>query len=250
MASAMELYLVAVPSIAALALLALKRGFLTVRGTVSAIAVGSIVAVAHVGLFLLLVAFFLSSSLLTRLRAEWKRAIGLKDVSGRSLRQVAGVGTPIAAFGLLYAAAGDPRFLGAAAVAVAAANADTWASEVGVAYGGRPRHILAPWRTLEPGVSGGVTPVGAAASFTGALFIALLAQLLGVGGPLWKVAALGYLGEVLDSVLGAALQVKYICNGKVSETPAAGCRRRGLLSNEAVNLVSGLAVGALFAATA
>jgi uncharacterized membrane protein len=92
--------------------------------------------------------------------------------------------------------------------------------------------------------------VGAAASFTGALFIALLAQLLGVGGPLWKVAALGYLGEVLDSVLGAALQVKYICNGKVSETPAAGCRRRGLLSNEAVNLVSGLAVGALFAATA
>jgi Predicted membrane protein len=142
MASAMELHLVAVPSIAALALFALKRGFLTVRGAVSAIAVGSIVAVAHVGLFLILVAFFLSSFLLTRLRAEWKRAMGLKDVSGRSLRQVAGVGTPIAVFGLLYAAAGDPRFLGAAAVAVAAANADTWASEVGVAYGGRPRHIL------------------------------------------------------------------------------------------------------------
>jgi uncharacterized membrane protein len=79
-----------------------------VRGTISAIAVGSIVAAAHVGLFLLLVAFFLSSSLLTRLRAEWKRAMGLKDVSGRSLRQVAVVGTPIAVFGLLYAAAGTP----------------------------------------------------------------------------------------------------------------------------------------------
>lgn len=245
----MELSLIVVPSIAALALLALKKGFLTVRGTVSAIVVGSAVAVAHMGLFLLLVAFFVSSSLLTRLRAEWKRAMGLKDVSGRSLRQVAGVGTPIAVFSLLYVATGDPRLLGAAAVAVAVANADTWASEVGVAYGGRPRHILAPWRTLEPGVSGGVTLVGTAASFAGALFIALFAQLLGVGGPLWKVAIFGYLGEVLDSVLGATLQIKYICNGKVSESPVAGCKRRGFLSNETVNLVSGLVVGTLFVIT-
>jgi Predicted membrane protein len=248
--AAMELYFVTVPSIVALALLALKKGFLTVRGTLSAIVVGSVVAVAHMGLFMLLALFFVSSSLLTRVRAEWKRSMGLKDVSGRSLRQVIGVGTPIAVFAGLYAALGDPKLLGAAAVAVAAATADTWASEVGVAYGGRPRYILAPWRRMEPGVSGGVTPVGAAASAAGALFIAAFAPLLGVVQPLWKIALFGYLGEVLDSVLGAALQVKYLCNGKISEAPAPGCRRRGFLSNEAVNLVSGLAVGALYVATA
>jgi uncharacterized membrane protein len=94
----MDLYVITVPSIVALALLALKRGFLTVRGTVSAIAVGTVVAVAHTGLFLLMAFFFLSSSLLTRVRAEWKRAMGLKDVAGRSLRQVIGVGTPIAVY--------------------------------------------------------------------------------------------------------------------------------------------------------
>ena len=242
----MDLYVITVPSIVALALLALKRGFLTVRGTVSAIAVGAVVAVAHTGLFLLMALFFLSSSLLTRVRAEWKRAMGLKDVAGRSLKQVIGVGTPIAIYAALYTLTGDSRFLGAATVAVAVATADTWASEVGVAYGGRPRHVLAPWRKLEPGVSGGVTLVGSAASLVGALVIAFLASLLGTGGPVWKVAALGYLGEVLDSVLGATLQVKYVCDGKLAETPAAGCRRRGYLSNETVNLVSGLSVGAIY----
>jgi uncharacterized protein (TIGR00297 family) len=156
----MDLYVITVPSIVALALLALRRGFLTVRGTVSAIAVGTVVAVAHTGLFLLMAFFFLSSSLLTRVRAEWKRAMGLKDVAGRSLRQVIGVGTPIAVYVALYTLTGDSRFLGAATVAVAVATADTWASEVGVAYGGRPRHVLAPWRKLDPGVSGGVTLVG------------------------------------------------------------------------------------------
>ncbi|ACB39123.1 DUF92 domain-containing protein [Pyrobaculum neutrophilum] len=245
----MEPQIVAVPSIVVLALLALRKGFLTVRGTVSAIAVGTAVAVAHLGLFGLTAAFFLTSSLLTKLRAEWKLERGLKDVSGRSLRQVFGVGAPIAAFALAYLASGDVRLLGAAAVAVAAATADTWASEVGVAYGGTPRYILAPWRRVEPGTSGGVTPVGVAASAAGALAMGALAPLLGIQQPFWKIALFGYLGELLDSVLGASLQVKYICGGRISEQPAAGCRRRGFLTNEAVNLVSGFAVGLLYLIT-
>lgn len=242
----MDLYLFAVPSITVLAFLALKRGYLTLRGAVSAAVVGSAVAVAHLGLFLLLTFFFVTSSVFTKLRAEWKRERGLKDVSGRSLRQVVGVGTPIAAFALLYVLSGDPRFLGAAAVAVAVATADTWASELGVAYGGAPRYILAPWRRVEPGVSGGVTAMGTAASVAGASAVAVLSHLLGVGGPILIIVVLGYLGELFDSVLGAAVQVKYVCGGRIAELPAPGCRKRGFLSNEAVNLVSGHLAGALY----
>ncbi|MGC9131223.1 MAG: DUF92 domain-containing protein [Pyrobaculum sp.] len=242
----MDIYLFAVPSITALAFLALRKGYLTLRGAISAAVVGSAVAVAHLGLFLLLTFFFLTSSVFTKLRAEWKREMGLKDVSGRSLRQVAGVGTPIALFAVLYVLSGDARFLGASAVAVAVATADTWASELGVAYGGVPRYVLAPWRRVDPGVSGGVTAVGIAASAAGASTVAVLSQLLGVGGPLLTVALLGYLGEFLDSVLGATLQAKYLCGGKIAELPAPGCRKRGFLSNEAVNLVSGLLAGFLY----
>lgn len=242
----MDLYLVTIPSIALLALIAMKKQYLTPRGTAVAVAVGSTVALAHVGLFILLALFFVSSSALTRLRAEWKRAMGLKDVSGRSLRQVFGVGTPIALYSLLYVATGRQEFLGAAAVSTAVATADTWASEVGVAYGGVPRYIIAPWRRVDPGVSGGVTPVGMLSSLAGALFIGASAQALGVAGPFWLVAALGYLGELLDSVVGALAQVKYVCGGKVYETPTPGCVKKGFINNEAVNLISGLAAGALY----
>ncbi|MEZ0318461.1 MAG: DUF92 domain-containing protein [Pyrobaculum sp.] len=242
----MDLYFVTIPSIALLALLALRRRYLTPRGTVVAVAVGSAVALAHTGLFVLMALFFVSSSALTRLRAEWKKAMGLKDVSGRSLRQVFGVGTPIALYALLYVATGRQEFLGAAAVSTAVATADTWASEVGVAYGGVPRYVIAPWRRVEPGVSGGVTLVGMLSSLAGAVFIGASAQALGVAAPFWLVAALGYLGELLDSVVGALLQVKYVCGGRIYETPLPGCMKKGLVSNEAVNLISGLAAGALY----
>jgi len=247
-AMAMDPYLFAVPSIAALAALALRKGYLTPRGAVSATVVGSAVAVAHMGLFALLTFFFVTSSLFTKLKAQWKREMGLKDVAGRSLRQVVGVGTPIAVFAVMYLATGDSKFLGASAVAVAVATADTWASELGVAYGGVPRYILAPWRRVERGVSGGVTPVGTAASVAGAFAIALLSPLVGVGGPVVAIAALGYLGELLDSVLGATLQTKYICGGRITETPSSGCVKRGFLSNEAVNLITGIAMGLLYLA--
>ncbi|MEM1519305.1 MAG: DUF92 domain-containing protein [Pyrobaculum sp.] len=241
----MEFQLAALSSIAALAVFALWRGFLTPRGAASAIVVGSLAILAHVGLFLLLVWFFVTSSLFTKLKADWKKSIGLKDVSGRSLGQVFGVGTPIALFAFLYILTGDVKFLGAAAVAVAVATADTWASEIGVAYGGAPRYILTPWRRVEPGVSGGVTPVGVLASLAGAFTVGVLAQIF-TSVDFWKVALLGYVGELLDSVLGAALQIKYICNGAVSETQRAGCVKRGFLTNEAVNLISGVSVGVLF----
>lgn len=242
----MDLYFVTIPSIALLALFAMKRRYLTPRGTVVAVVVGSAVALAHTGLFLLMALFFTSSSALTRLRAEWKKAMGLKDVSGRSLRQVFGVGMPIALYALLYMATGRQEFLGAAAVSTAVATADTWASEVGVAYGGAPRYIIAPWRRVDPGVSGGVTPVGMLSSLAGAVFIGVSAQAFGVTSPFWLVAALGYLGELLDSVIGALIQVKYICGGKIYETPTPGCVKKGFVGNEAVNLITGLTTGALY----
>lgn len=237
------------PSLVALAFFAVRRGFLTPRGAVVAVVVGTLTALAGIPLFILLVSFFISSSLLTRARSEYKKALGLKDISGRSLRQVVGVGTPIAIFAALYIALGRPEFLGAAVVSIAVATADTWASEIGVAYGGKPRHILTPWRRLEPGTSGGVTPVGTAASIGGALFISLLAQGLGLFRPFWLVALFGWLGELLDSLLGATAQIRYICNGEITENYAPGCVKRGYLTNESVNMISGLLIGVLFIAT-
>jgi uncharacterized protein (TIGR00297 family) len=244
----METSLMLALAVPALAALAVRRQFLTAGGAAAAAAIGVAIAVMNAALFTLLLVFFVTSSLLTRLRAELKRSLGLRDVAGRGAVQVVCAGAPALAFAALHALTGDSRLLCAAVTAVAAVTADTWASEVGIAYGGTPRFILAPGRRVRPGVSGGVTLVGSVASAAGALTIALLAHAMGVDAPAWKVALFGYVGELVDSLLGAALQTGYICNGELASGTATSCVRRGALTNESVNLLSGLAAGALSAA--
>lgn len=100
--------------------------------------------------------------------------------------------------------------------ALACATADTWATEFGMRFGGKPRHILTG-RVLAPGLSGGVTIVGFCASFLGALSIASFALLfVSLGSWFWWVVGLGFLGSVVDSLLGIA-QGKYIDNTSSSE---------------------------------
>ena len=165
-----------------------------------------------------LVAYFVASSLVTRLGAVRKAARTesvLPDSSGRSARQVAANGGVYASLLVLSALTGDPRLPVAALGAIAAAAADTWATEIGTLWGGTPRMILTG-RVMAPGSSGGVTLVGTAASFGAAALIAV--------GAIWVVPSAaahagaavavfvgGIGGSIADSVLGATLQSKRWC---------------------------------------
>jgi len=77
---------------------------------------------------------------------------------------------------------------------------------------------------VEPGVDGGVTLLGEAASVFGSLSTGILAAATGMAGLPGLAAALlgGFLGTNFDSLLGATLQ------------------RRGYLSNNGVNLFATL----------
>lgn len=224
------------------ALGAYKAGFINMRGAIAGTLVAWALAAAGLGVFAIFMFFFVSASLLTKLRGSWKAQRGLKDVAGRSITQVVGVGTPMALFALLYTM-GVQQALAATVAAIAVATADTWASEVGVAYGGRPRLITKPWVQVEPGTSGGVTPVGTLASLAGAGIIGLLSYLL-LGLNPFLIWALGFAGDVLDSVVGAVAQRKYICGGEMYDEPR--CRdykTTGFLTNEAVNLLVEASLG-------
>ena len=175
-----------------------------------------------------LVAFFASSSILSR--ANRRRALTSVQKRGneRDAVQVVangGVAT-MAALGMASAAAGDDArsvFYGS----LATASADTWATETGRWSARQPRRLLVG-RVTPPGTSGGMTPVGTAGRIAGAAMIALVGAL----DPIAPVAerrrrffatpAAGFAGALADSVLGASVQEVRVCPicGQETELPA------------------------------
>jgi uncharacterized protein (TIGR00297 family) len=239
---------------AVVALFAYRARALTVGGAIAAFAVGAIVfgrggwAAAAV-----LFAFFLPSTILSRVGADRKRALAQdRRHCARSAWQVLANGGVAVLFTLAAPRAGAP-FAAAFAGAFAAASADTWGTELGMLSRRSPVSILT-LRPLRAGLSGGVTALGLAASLGGALCVALVAALARVA-PFGAVAFGGIAGAILDSALGASLQALRWC-------PACSCEcetrrhhcgnattlRRGasFLENDGVNFVATLC-GALVA---
>lgn len=220
----------------------------------------------------LLLAFFISSSALSRLFRRHKLALNEKFSKGsqRDWAQVGangGLGALLAvslAIGLALPTGlwPGPTWLWAAyAGAIAAVNADTWATEIGVLSRSAPR-LITNGRVVERGTSGALTLLGSAAALAGAALIALLAALLSPAGfalaLVGAVTAGGLAGSLFDSLLGATLQAIYHCPACQKETeqhPTHRCgsatsRRRGWpwVNNEVVNFLCsmmGAAVAAL-----
>ena len=218
--------------------------WLTPRGLLAACAVGSAVAwgLSWPGL-LVLAAFFLSGSLLTQL-AE-------RRGPRRSARQVLANGGVAALAALLGSWPG-------AAGAIAAAAADTWATEIG-AFSPIPPRLVTSWRRVTRGTSGGITLLGTLGGCAGAVTIAWLTFALaprGVAPPLLTVAVAGVAGMLGDSLLGATLQGKYECpacdarferGNMVCHEPVQLTTGRRWLDNDAVNFAATV-VGACVAA--
>lgn len=171
----------------------------------------------------------------------------------RDAVQVLANGGVPAALGLLAALLPDPVWNELFVVAVAAANADTWASEIG-ALSRRPPRTWPSFQPVEAGTSGAVTLLGTAASLAGALFIAASGALLLPAAPWLPLALFGWFGSWLDTWLGAAWQTVYRCPvcGIATERKQH-CGRMTVqvkgwrwLDNDAVNVLS--AAGAVLAA--
>ncbi len=180
----------------------------------------------------LLLTFFILSSALTRAFGGAKRGVeqNYEKTGQRDEMQVASNGGVAALFVVLHAAfpIATWPWIGYAG-ALAAVNADTWATELGVLDPHRPRLISSFGKVVEKGTSGGVSIVGTAASLLGAGLIGALAAWFGENawGPLLlAVASAGLLGSLVDSWLGATLQAIYFCPHDQKETekhPLHGC---------------------------
>lgn len=172
--------------------------WLTGRGAIAALAVGiaTVWGVGWRGLVLLL-AFFVSGSLWTMAA---KGGEGTAKGGGkRNARQVIANGGVAA----LAALAGNWLCF---AGAIAAANADTWATEIG-SHSRTPPRLITTGKPVRPGTDGGMTLLGTAGGIAGAGLIAGVSYLLGErAAP--AITAAGVLGMLFDSLLGATAQGK------------------------------------------
>jgi uncharacterized protein (TIGR00297 family) len=240
-------------------LVAYRRQSLDKSGVLGAIASGTgIVGLGGWSWGLSLIYFFVSSSLLSSFRAQEKASAAADKFtkgSRRDISQAVANGGLATLFALLYGFSRSPRTRRLAKAgftgALATANADTWATELGVLSTSSPR-LMTSGKRVAPGTSGGVTLLGMAASALGACSLGFFFW-AGQGfrkslapAPLLALIS-GMAGSGFDSLLGATLQAMYYCPACKTETERrihrCGTRTeslRGLawMNNDVVNFLA------------
>lgn len=280
-----------------------KKKSLDVTGSLAAFIVGYTSFACSYRFGLILILFYYSSSKLTKFKQDFKASIEEDYAVGgqRNWKQVFAssmLATMIAVY--YYIACGEDQNISfaepAANVSIiffmyfeinksilqtylwtiyvahyATANADTWASELGVLSKVNPRLVTSFFMKQVPrGTNGGMSVLGTIASCAGGLFIgaifwisallinenfgnysSIYATLLSQSPMLLYSLVCGLMGSLIDSILGATLQATYYsknkkCIVKVNVNSKTDKRDDSvvivsgldLLSNEAVNLLS------------
>ncbi|HWZ60043.1 MAG TPA: DUF92 domain-containing protein [Gemmatimonadaceae bacterium] len=235
---------------AAIAWLARRAHSLSTSGAIAATIVGGVCVAAGWDWGALLIVFFITSTLLSRLgrATKEKRTDAMVAKGGpRDAVQVMANGAIFTTCAAAFAISHYPAWQALAIGALATSTADTWATEIGTLAGRSPRSIVS-LRIVPAGTSGGVTVPGTVASLAGAAMIAASAVLLG-WPPIvaWPAVVGGVAGALADSVLGAVWQVRRRCPScnilterRVHPCGAATVPAGGIswLDNDAVNALS------------
>ncbi|KAL2622597.1 hypothetical protein R1flu_002802 [Riccia fluitans] len=221
----------------------------------------------------IILAFFFSSSTLTKFKQEEKKNVeeDHKEGGQRDWSQVLAnsvVGT-ILSIAVAYVTGFQDRcfdtkeaplvtgLLGGILGHYACCNGDTWSSEIGILSSSTPR-LITTFRPVPRGTNGGVSFLGLFAAAAGGAFIGLTFFVLGyfttfctgqTANSQWLLlpvgTAAGLLGSLFDSLLGATVQFSGICavRKKVVGKPGPTVKRISgfdILTNTGVNFASAL----------
>lgn len=243
----------------ALSFAAYIKKSLSFSGFIGAILLGvSLYCFGGLYFWILMISFSVSSSVFTKFGGGTKKVLDDINEKGgqRDYVQVIANGLLGFIFGLLYFFTQKEMFIIVLAASFAASNADTWGSELGVLSKMDPVSIL-NFKKIEKGVSGGISVFGTISSMAGSSFIALIFFIgylikFGSNSKLLSFAVIvsvsGFLGSIIDSLIGASLQAKYRCIvcGKTTEKKLHHGKKTVLvegiswLNNDAVNFICGL----------
>lgn len=272
----MAKFLIGIAASLGIAYLAYRARSLDRSGAVAASFLGMIVfGLAGVGWAVVLLTFFISASALSKIFKSRKLSAEQNFAKGsrRDAWQVIANGGVAGLLALVFfillqvfpsSSLLSPLWLGFSA-SLAAANADTWATELGVLNPRKPV-LISNFKRVPQGVSGAVSLVGTLAALAGSALVGVMAVLSVSAGwapasdlYLWVQFVIilggGVLGSFVDSFLGATVQAVYFCPVCEKETeryPLHTCgtetvRTRGLpwLNNDWVNTACTFSAGLL-----
>jgi len=246
-----------------IAFLSRRARFLSASGAVATFILGTVIfGFGGWAWSVPILTFFILSSLLSRVgkAAKLRYDLIFEKGSERDYAQVLTNGGIAGLLMILYLFYPAPEFYLCYLGALAAATADTWGTEIGVLWGRNPR-LITTFRPVPPGTSGGVTAYGSLGAFLGAFLLSLSGNpfLLGefthrLAAVLFVAAFSGFLGSLVDSYLGATVQVQYQCPvcHKITErtvhcqgAPTTAVRGVQWMNNDWVNFLATIS-GALF----
>lgn len=199
---------------------AYKKHALSLSGFFAAMLLGT--ALYFTGGFLYfstMIVFFISSTVLSKIKKDTKSKEKV-EVKGscRDYIQVFANGGVALVLSVLFKIFDLQIFEIGVIISFAAANADTWASEIGSRSKQTPVYLFKK-TPVTVGLSGGVTKTGIIASLAGSFLISLwyIVFCTVVKGfyverlsLLLIITIAGFLGSIIDSMLGEKIQVKYV----------------------------------------
>ena len=238
-----------------IAYIAYKKKSLSLDGFVMAVIIGTMIYFFGGYLvWICLMMFFISSSLVTKIKEKEKNKAEINAKSGnRDYLQVLANGFLTLVFAIIFYYNDNENFLLLAIINIAVANADTWSSELGILSKGKTVSIIS-LEEVKKGTSGGVSLLGTVVSLFGAFFIAVVFVLLAEVTNILAFSFIniiiitftGFVGSIIDSLLGASIQAQYQCLvcGKTTEKTVHHKRPTKLIggfrfvTNDLVNFLS------------
>lgn len=235
-----------------------KKKSLTLSGAFATFIVGTFVFMnIGFGGWCILVVFFVSSTILTKIARPYSMRVasGIQKKGGcRDYMQVIANGGPATICAILYGLTGNHVYLTFYACAVAESNSDTWAGEIGI-LSNKPPVLITSFKECEPGLSGGVTILGTFGGFCGSVVIAIswfaifynYKELNHFSESLIIIIS-GFVGCIMDSVLGSTVQGHYYDEStkQITEHPVRnGVKlplKKGIsfIDNDIVNILSNI----------
>jgi uncharacterized protein (TIGR00297 family) len=223
-----------------------KNKWLTISGAFAALWMAQFLFIGYnfIG-FVAPTLFLFSGTLLSKLNKE------KKEHAGRNAVQVFANGIVGIVCLILYKLFNSPFFLYCSLASFCISMADTCSSEIGKFFAAKTYDIIG-FTKIPKGISGGISIAGTLGGLLAAFFITSICYLfypLSIKMGL-VIAVFGFIGMLIDSVLGSQLQPKFLAINKqlVEVNEPHAVKLTGFLwcNNDMVNLLSNLITTLLF----